>query len=531
VKATIWNELGIEPGSDELTIRRAYAQKLKVTQPEDDPDGFQKLREAYEQAKRIAARSQVRPNERLQTPAAKTAPDAAAAEPDVAETEILLQRKTLDEQGYALAAGLKSDDPAQWTGALDLQKQIFASRLLDDLVLRASIELWMAQQIASNVPRSDALIDRASVFFGWNVRNYRQPSPAVAMVLRRQEEIALAAAFRDADYEGHRGWRALSGEDAHGGWRRHIEALRPATRRWVSVLLKKMSTSHPGLRNDLNPDAVEWWQRRLAPSPALNAMWLLPMTSVLSLIVMLAIVAMTGGFRPALYLGLSAILALSAAMLQTLVIRPHLARWIRQHPRSADARWWISSLPLLPLLGWLLPLHPAALVLLVVIATLTLSWQDAGLADSRSTLDEKRAIRKVGLGLLWPIIVCAMMAVTLGTPEIYYWLAVSLPFATLWVRGSRGLIVQFRRLTDLQRRGLAGVLSVTLLAIGILAAETHDRTLHIGAIFLTAPAALTLLNCLMLEPTEWRRRLAMPCRIILIAQYVLIVSWTQPFAG
>ncbi|HOJ78650.1 MAG TPA: tetratricopeptide repeat protein [Bacillota bacterium] len=43
-----WDRLGIEPVSDIRAIKKAYALKLKEFHPEDNPQGFQELREAYE---------------------------------------------------------------------------------------------------------------------------------------------------------------------------------------------------------------------------------------------------------------------------------------------------------------------------------------------------------------------------------------------------------------------------------------------------------------------------------------------------
>lgn len=47
---TCWDVLGLSPNADSRTIKRQYATLLKKTRPDDDPEGFQRLREAYEHA-------------------------------------------------------------------------------------------------------------------------------------------------------------------------------------------------------------------------------------------------------------------------------------------------------------------------------------------------------------------------------------------------------------------------------------------------------------------------------------------------
>ena len=51
----IFQILGIEETKDEKAIKNAYREKLTVTNPEDNPEGFKRLRAAYDEACRFAA--------------------------------------------------------------------------------------------------------------------------------------------------------------------------------------------------------------------------------------------------------------------------------------------------------------------------------------------------------------------------------------------------------------------------------------------------------------------------------------------
>ncbi|EJO5346909.1 hypothetical protein NRP93_000974 [Clostridium botulinum] len=48
-----WEVLDIQPYSDLKTIKKAYAKLLKTHHPEDDPKGYQDLREAYDKAQKL----------------------------------------------------------------------------------------------------------------------------------------------------------------------------------------------------------------------------------------------------------------------------------------------------------------------------------------------------------------------------------------------------------------------------------------------------------------------------------------------
>lgn len=50
----VWSVLGLEPTKDENTLKNRYHELLREVNPEDDPEGFKRLREAYETAMELA---------------------------------------------------------------------------------------------------------------------------------------------------------------------------------------------------------------------------------------------------------------------------------------------------------------------------------------------------------------------------------------------------------------------------------------------------------------------------------------------
>ena len=52
-KEEIFAILGIDETKDERALKNAYRQQLMHTNPEDDPEGFKRLREAYEADKSL----------------------------------------------------------------------------------------------------------------------------------------------------------------------------------------------------------------------------------------------------------------------------------------------------------------------------------------------------------------------------------------------------------------------------------------------------------------------------------------------
>ncbi len=80
----IFRVLGIEVTKDEAAIKQAYRTKLAVTNPEDNPEGFKRLRQAYEAACAFAKETDEEPKQEVDnTPSGKWVSQAKAIYEDM----------------------------------------------------------------------------------------------------------------------------------------------------------------------------------------------------------------------------------------------------------------------------------------------------------------------------------------------------------------------------------------------------------------------------------------------------------------
>ncbi|MRW92719.1 hypothetical protein GJ699_22220 [Duganella sp. FT80W] len=92
-----WEILGIAITTDAATIKKAYASRLKVTRPDEDAEGYQRLRDAYQQAlQQSKATPQPAPSE-----SASPAPPPVAEAPEMRAEQfinIVFQHWDIEDQ-------------------------------------------------------------------------------------------------------------------------------------------------------------------------------------------------------------------------------------------------------------------------------------------------------------------------------------------------------------------------------------------------------------------------------------------------
>lgn len=300
-----WSRLGIAPTRDEREIKRAYARRLREVRPEDDAEGFQALRAAYEAALGRAGPAHAPPLIRFEPapppPATEDVDAPAPSEPRPAPTRIVPGREEADDEADAEApldaagdeegAGptveeAPAPDPvaiaadaffaavstAPVRRADDVLRELLARPALDMLDERERLEAAIAIRLAdADPPRLWLALDTVE-FFGWerDSRHLRARAPwAADAVLAAASSARALLAMREKAKDRSSAENFLLKKYSPGTFAQVAMSGRlvHAMRR----LLAELRRDHPALlAHELDPKTVEWWARKTATT---NLYW------------------------------------------------------------------------------------------------------------------------------------------------------------------------------------------------------------------------------------------------------------------
>ena len=256
---SVWSTLGIEPTDDRAAIRRAYSRQLKLTNPEDDAEGFKRLREAYEAAVHVA--QFIRQDE-----------DTPAAHEHVASTQPDTPPRTIEDTGSTQADSREQGfmdayrrfrealtNPATPDDALLAVFETVAHHAaLENLPLRLQFETSLASLLLAYAPRSHLLISKAADRFDWIEQSTRLDVPeSILEAARYARHLEYLGQLSAGQHRLSAAYRALTSPPDPRAWR--VRSILFGLDRDVRELLPTLSYENEAA-SALNEDAVKWWQ-------------------------------------------------------------------------------------------------------------------------------------------------------------------------------------------------------------------------------------------------------------------------------
>ncbi|NVD99009.1 J domain-containing protein [Massilia sp. BJB1822] len=260
--ASPWETLGVPQDSDERSIKRAYAKLLKATRPEDDAEGFQRLRQAYDMALHMAQADFALNDEDISSAAIQ--PQTAAPGPEapspahMPEPEPHFEAVNAWDTAHAAWQEFLQTPLSAATRKLD---ELMKQSALQNLDARDVLEVLAARHCAEQ-DTNEEVRQTIVLFFGWEHDHDH---------LRRLDGMAAYGAM--ARFRADNGYRRLLTIRAQNPAaallladkppRFHIKTFRYRFMQTMRELLAGLHWEYPEtLDLRLNPDVVSWWAHK-----------------------------------------------------------------------------------------------------------------------------------------------------------------------------------------------------------------------------------------------------------------------------
>ncbi|XXN66201.1 J domain-containing protein (plasmid) [Enterobacter ludwigii] len=273
-----WQILDIEPTQDEALIRRAYSRLLKTHRPDSDPEGYQRLREAFEQAKNCAADAALEAETRDEdeTAGAEFSSVVSALQMDewLATTDVSQANGDLSNYAFTLTPLYTREELARLAKLL-IDEEMQGIKSLRGLYQRVCSEGNLLQQqqfhndlaavLAEQPELTDGLLQRISDELGWGLDDYN--------VHLLSEHMQQALGWQVRNTEREQAWKKLTNESVNGSFmpRTAVTLLlsdrteMPFWARLVPGLVTQMSqrvnalyATFPELLERINPAMLEF---------------------------------------------------------------------------------------------------------------------------------------------------------------------------------------------------------------------------------------------------------------------------------